>query len=157
MKKQRLDLMIVERGLSSSRERAKRDIMAGWVSVNGETVREPAKKFLPHVVTKVQRPGGLFVSRGGEKLHRALNFFDIDLKGLVAADFGASTGGFTDCMLKSGARKVYAIDVGYNQLDYGLRIDDRVVVMEKTHVRDIQPGGGSFGRYCRSGTPETSV
>jgi len=138
MKKIRLDLIIVEKELSPSREKAKREIIAGWVKVNGETVRDPSKKFSPDIEINIERPGGVFVSRGGEKLQKALTVFDIDMKYKVAVDLGASTGGFTDCMLKSGARKVYSIDVGFNQLDYSLRIDERVVVMEKTHAKNIE-------------------
>ena len=148
MKKIRLDVFLAEKGLSSSREKAKKEIIAGCVTVNGERVREPSAGITGNELVKIERPGGLFVSRGGEKLKRALDFFKIDLKGKTALDLGASTGGFTDCMLKSGAVKVYAVDVGYNQLDYSLRIDSRVVVMEKTHARDIKesmfPGGFDF-------------
>ncbi len=117
---------------------AKKDVIAGWVKVDGETVREAARKITDDKSITVKRPGGRFVSRGGEKLSRALNFFEIKLGGMTVLDLGASTGGFTDCMLQAGAVKVYAVDVGYNQLDYSLRIDDRVVVMEKTHARDIK-------------------
>ncbi len=137
MKKNRLDLLIVERGLSQSREKAKREIMSGWVRVNGETVRDPSKKILSDSDITVERPGGIFVSRGGEKLQRALSFFKIDVNGTVALDLGASTGGFTDCMLKAGASRVYSVDVGFNQIDYSLRMDKRVTVMEKTHAKNI--------------------
>ncbi|PKL17398.1 MAG: TlyA family rRNA (cytidine-2'-O)-methyltransferase [Spirochaetae bacterium HGW-Spirochaetae-5] len=138
MKNIRLDLFLVEHGLSQSREKAKKEIISGWVKVNGETLRDPSKKITGNEKIIIERPGGLFVSRGGDKLQHALHEFHIDLTGMVALDLGASTGGFTDCMLKSGAVKVYAVDVGYNQLDYSLRIDQRVVVMEKTHARDIK-------------------
>ncbi len=148
MKKIRLDVFLAEKGLSHSREKAKKEIIAGWVTVNGERVREPSAGITGNELVKIERPGGLFVSRGGEKLNRALDWFKIDLTGKTALDLGASTGGFTDCMLKSGAVKVYAVDVGYNQLDYSLRIDPRVVVMEKTHARDIKesmfPDGFDF-------------
>lgn len=137
MKTIRLDIFLAEQGLSRSREKAKKEIISGWVKVNGETLRDPSKKISGTETVVVERPGGEFVSRGGDKLRHALGEFKIDLTGLVALDLGASTGGFTDCMLKSGAVKVYAVDVGYNQLDYSLRIDPRVVVMEKTHARDI--------------------
>jgi 23S rRNA (cytidine1920-2'-O)/16S rRNA (cytidine1409-2'-O)-methyltransferase len=148
MKKVRLDVFLAEKGLSYSREKAKKEIIAGWVTVNGERVREPSAGIKGDELVKIERPRGLFVSRGGEKLQRALDCFEIDLTGKTALDLGASTGGFTDCMLKAGALKVYAVDVGYNQLDYSLRIDSRVVVMEKTHARDIRssmfPGGFDF-------------
>ncbi len=137
MKKIRLDFFLSEKGLSQSREKGRREIVAGWVKVNGETVRDPSKKINGDESITVERPGGLFVSRGGEKLKKALDFFGIELKGVTAVDLGASTGGFTDCMIKNGAAKVYAVDVGYNQIDYSLRTDSRVVVMEKTHARDI--------------------
>jgi len=138
MKNMRLDLFLAEHGLSQSREKAKKEIISGWVKVNGETLRDPSKKISGTENITIERPGGLFVSRGGDKLQHAVKEFKIDLKGLVTLDLGASTGGFTDCMLKSGAVKVYALDVGYNQIDYSLRIDPRVVVMEKTHAKDIK-------------------
>lgn len=138
MKNIRLDLFLSEHGLSQSREKAKKEIISGWVKVNGETLRDPSKKISGSETITIERPGGLFVSRGGDKLQHAINEFRIDLKGFVTLDLGASTGGFTDCMLKSGAVKVYALDVGYNQIDYSLRIDPRVVVMEKTHAKDIK-------------------
>ncbi len=137
MKNIRLDLFLSEHGLSQSREKAKKEIIAGWVKVNGETLRDPSKKVYGNESITIERPGGLFVSRGGDKLQHALKEFSIDLKDLITLDLGASTGGFTDCMLKFGAAKVYAVDVGYNQLDYSLRIDPRVVVMEKTHAKEI--------------------
>jgi len=137
MKKCRLDLFLLEHGLSQSIDNAKKEIIAGWVKVNGETLRDPSKKISGNEIIKIERPGGSFVSRGGDKLLHAIKEFKIELNGLVALDLGASTGGFTDCMLKSGAVKVYALDVGHNQLDYSLRIDPRVVVMEKTHARNI--------------------
>lgn len=137
MKKIRLDAFLAEKGFSQSREKGRREIVAGWVKVNGETVRDPSKRIGGDEDISVERPGGLFVSRGGDKLKKALDFFGIGLEGKTVLDLGASTGGFTDCMLKNGALKVYAVDVGYNQLDYTLRTDSRVVVMEKTHARDI--------------------
>ncbi len=137
--KQRLDQLLAESGRSKSREKAKKEIIAGWVKVNGETVRDPSKKIEHDSEISVERPGGEFVSRGGEKLNHALKCFNIDLKDKVAADLGASTGGFTHCMLLRGAGKVYSIDVGYGQLDYSLRTDPRVVVMERTNVRNLEP------------------
>lgn len=137
MKKTRLDLYLSQSGLSQTREKAKREIMAGWVKVDGETVTDPARPVAGSERITVSRPGGLYVSRGGQKLKSALDRFGISLAGRTAADLGASTGGFTDCMLKEGAAKVYAVDVGYGQLDYSLRTDGRVVVMEKTNARGI--------------------
>lgn len=138
MKKTRLDIHLVQSGLSLTREKAKREIMAGWVKVDGETVTDPAKMIAGKEKIAVERPGGLYVSRGGQKLKSALDRFGISLEGKTAVDLGASTGGFTDCMLKDGAAKVYAVDVGYGQLDYSLRKDPRVVVMEKTNARSLR-------------------
>ncbi len=140
MKKQRLDLYLSEKGLSASREKAKREILAGWVKVNGETIRTASYGIAGDEDVSVERPGGLFVSRGGYKLARALDFFSINLHGVTAADLGASTGGFTDCMLRAGASRVYSIDVGYGQLDYSLRQDPRVTVMDRTNARYLEPG-----------------
>ncbi len=137
MKKTRLDIYLAQNGLSQSREKAKREIIAGWVKVDGETVTDPAKTVYGTEHIAVERPGGLYVSRGGQKLKYALDRFGVCLEGKTAVDLGASTGGFTDCMLKEGAVKVYAVDVGYGQLDYSLRKDPRVVVMEKTNARNI--------------------
>ncbi|TAL31340.1 MAG: TlyA family RNA methyltransferase [Spirochaetes bacterium] len=133
----RLDAYLAEKGLSDSREKAKREILAGWVKVDGETVREPARPVGENRDVAVERPGGVFASRGGEKLAHALEHFGIDVRGRVVADLGASTGGFTDCLLERGASLVYAIDVGYGQLDYRLRRDPRVVVRERTNVRHV--------------------
>ncbi|HSV98217.1 MAG TPA: TlyA family RNA methyltransferase [Spirochaetota bacterium] len=135
-----LDAYLAENGLSPSREKAKREIMAGWVRVDGETVRVPSRLLRGTEEVRVERPGGSFASRGGEKLDRALDVFGIDAAGRVVADLGASTGGFTDCLLKRGAALVYAVDVGYGQLDYALRRDERVVVMDRTNVRNLSRG-----------------
>ena len=137
-KKVRIDSHLAVNGLSRSREKAKKEILAGWVKVNGETVRDPSRLIQGDEDIAVARPGGEFVSRGGEKLSLALEVFNISLRDKTAVDLGASTGGFTDCMLKNGARKVYAVDVGYGQLDYSLRVDKRVVVMERTHVNTLK-------------------
>ncbi len=137
MKKTRLDIYLTHNGLSQSREKAKREIMAGWVKVGDETVMDPSKPVVGTERITVERPGGLYVSRGGQKLKYALDRFGISLEGKSAVDLGASTGGFTDCMLKEGAVKVYAVDVGYGQLDYSLRRDPRVIVMEKTNARSL--------------------
>lgn len=134
----RLDVYLVERKLSLSREKAKREIISGWVKVNEETVREPSRIISGDENVSVERPGGIFVSRGGEKLKHAIEHFGLDVSGLAVADLGASTGGFTDCLLKLGASYVYAIDVGYGQLDYGLRQDPRVFVSERTNVKNLK-------------------
>ena len=137
MKKERLDLLLVEQGYFSSRERAKATIMAGKVLVN-EVKIEKAGTMVPADGT-IRILGEIhpFVSRGGLKLQKGLAEFDISLTGLVMADIGASTGGFTDCALQAGAKKVYAIDVGYGQLDWKIRQDSRVVVWERTNIRNV--------------------
>ena len=134
----RLDKFLADKKFSDSREKAKREILSGWVKVNGETIRDASCMIEGSETIVVERPGGLFVSRGGEKLARALSYFEIPVKGFVCADLGSSTGGFTDCLLKNSAAKVYSIDVGYGQLDYALRKDPRVVVMERTNARSIE-------------------
>lgn len=137
--KERLDILLVNKGLFPSREKAKASIMAGIVFVDGERsdkagnmVDEDAEIF----VKENQCP---YVSRGGLKLEKSMKTFDLSMQGNVCMDIGASTGGFTDCMLKNGATKVYAVDVGYGQLDYSLRIDDRVINMEKCNIRYLDP------------------
>ena len=128
-KKRRLDLILVDRGLVESRERAQALIMAGRVSANGQRVTKPGTSFPPHVSVSLEEQAP-YVSRGGLKLAHALDWFHIDPSGLTALDVGASTGGFTDCLLQRGAQRVYALDVGHGQIDYSLRRDSRVVVME---------------------------
>lgn len=137
MKKTRLDIYLSENALSQTREKAKKEILAGCVKVNGETVRTVSKLVSGDEEITVERRGGEFVSRGGEKLSRALEVFGIDVKGRTVLDLGASTGGFTDCLLKNGASYVFAVDVGYGQLDYSLRVDQRVCVMERKNARDL--------------------
>ena len=134
----RLDIFLVESSISPSREKAKREILSGWVKVNGETIRQPSRIINRDDTVRLERPGGIFVSRGGEKLNHALDFFDISVADKIIADLGASTGGFTDCLLQRGAELVYSIDVGYGQLDYRLRTDPRVVVMERVNVRNLK-------------------
>ena len=135
--KQRLDVIMVERGLAPSRAKAQAMVMAGEVSVMGNMVDKPGMRFSDSIdITVKQRPP--FVSRGGEKLAGALNAFAIPVAGLVCADVGASTGGFTDCLLQNDAARVYAIDVGYGQLAHSLREDPRVVVMERTNARYLE-------------------
>lgn len=136
-KTQRLDLAVVERGLADTRSRAKALIMAGDVLVNGQRETRAGQNVAPaDDVALREKPR--FVSRGGEKLDHALEAFGIDVAGLAAADLGASTGGFTDCLLQRGAARVYAIDVGYGQLDERLRTDPRVVSMERTNARHLE-------------------
>lgn len=128
---------MVSRGLTESREKARRLIMAGEVRVNGQVVDRPATAVAEdaHIEIATRPP---YVSRGGEKLAAALTRFGLDVSGLVCADLGASTGGFTDCLLQAGAARVYAVDVGYGILDARIRNDPRVVVMERTNARYIE-------------------
>ncbi|MEG1584562.1 MAG: TlyA family RNA methyltransferase, partial [Anaerovorax sp.] len=137
--KERLDLLLVKKGYFESRERAKSAIMAGVVFVNnqisdkaGNVVDIESEIFIKENICP-------YVSRGGLKLEKAMHTFGLDLEEVIAMDIGASTGGFTDCMLKHGAKKVYCVDVGYGQLDYKLRIDERVVNMEKVNIRYVDP------------------
>ena len=135
--KERLDLALVARGLSESREKAQRLIMAGQVFVNGQRMDKAGAPVAD--TAQVELRGELpYVSRGGLKLTSALDRFTIDVSGRVCADVGASTGGFTDVLLQRGAAKVYAIDVGYGQLDWKLRSNPRVVVMDRTNIRDVE-------------------
>lgn len=132
--KERLDVLLVERRLTESRAQAQRLIRAGLVRVAGQVADKPGTQVMTDVEIALQaRPR--FVSRGGEKLDAAFARFGLDIVDVVAADVGASTGGFTDCLLQHGARRVYAIDVGYGQLDWRLRNDPRVIVMERTNAR----------------------
>jgi 23S rRNA (cytidine1920-2'-O)/16S rRNA (cytidine1409-2'-O)-methyltransferase len=136
MPKTRLDQRVVELGLTESREQARRLIMAGEVLVNGQIVDRPAASVIAEAeIVLKSRPR--FVSRGGEKLEAALAGFGLEVAGRVCADVGASTGGFTDCLLQRGAARVYAMDVGHGILDYRLRTDPRVVVMEETNARYV--------------------
>lgn len=132
--KRRIDIILVEKGLAESRAKAQALIMAGEVLVNGQEVTKPGTLVDEETEVSIIEPPP-FVSRGGLKLDHAIREFGLDVSGKVAADIGASTGGFTDCLLKRGARRVYAIDVGYGQLDYRLRQDSRVVVMERVNAR----------------------
>ncbi|HWX19370.1 MAG TPA: TlyA family RNA methyltransferase [Candidatus Binatia bacterium] len=134
----RLDQALVERGLCESREKAKRAVMAGQVRVNGQVARKPSESVQEQDELVLAVPEK-FVSRGGLKLEHALAHFGIDVAGLTAADLGASTGGFTDCLLQRGAAKVYAVDVGQGQLAWKLRRHPQVVVMEKTNARELTP------------------
>jgi len=137
MPKVRLDLLLVERGLAESRAKAQATIMAGQVRVNDQVVLKPATAVQSEATLTIDA-GPRFVSRGGEKLEGALQAFKIDVHGLICADVGASTGGFTDCLLQHGAAKVYAIDVGKGILHWKLRNDPRVVVMEQINARFLE-------------------
>ncbi len=139
MKRERLDILLTKRGLSESREKAKRNIMAGLVYVDGEREDKPGAGFPEDVRIELRGNAMSYVSRGGLKLEKAIRVFSVDPAGRVCADVGASTGGFTDCMLQNGAAKVYAIDVGRGQLDWRLRKDERVVCMERTNIRYVRP------------------
>ena len=132
--KQRVDLLLVERGLAISQEKAQAMIMAGEVSANGRVIPKPGISISRDVILELAEPSP-FVSRGGIKLDYALKQFVLDVSGNIAADIGASTGGFTDCLLKHGVKLVYAIDVGKGQLDWKLRQDNRVTVMENVNAR----------------------
>jgi len=135
--KQRLDLTLVDRGLAPSRERARALIMAGQVSVAGARIDKPGTSIPEDADVSVKGADHPWVSRGGLKLAHALETFDLDVTDKVALDIGASTGGFTDVLLKNGARRVYAVDVGHGQLDWGLRNDERVVTLERTNARNL--------------------
>ena len=134
----RLDIALVEQGLCESREKARRAIMAGQVTVNGQPASKPGDRVRPDDQLALAAPEK-YVSRGGFKLEHALARFKIDCSGKTAVDLGASTGGFTDCLLQHGAAKVHAVDVGHGQLAWKLRQDPRVVVMEKTNARELSP------------------
>lgn len=137
--KERLDVLLVQQGLAASREKAKAVIMAGNVFVNGQ--REDKAGTMIDVTAPITVKGSQlkYVSRGGLKLEKAMSHFDVTPEGKVCMDVGASTGGFTDCMLQNGAVKVYSVDVGHGQLDWKLRNDERVVCMEKTNIRYVVP------------------
>jgi 23S rRNA (cytidine1920-2'-O)/16S rRNA (cytidine1409-2'-O)-methyltransferase len=132
----RLDQVLVERGLCESREKAKRAVMAGSVKINGHPARKPSDSVRPEDQLTLAVPER-FVSRGGHKLEHALEHFEVDVTNLTAVDLGASTGGFTDCLLQRGVATVYAVDVGQGQLAWKLRQDPRVKVMDKTNARTL--------------------
>jgi 23S rRNA (cytidine1920-2'-O)/16S rRNA (cytidine1409-2'-O)-methyltransferase len=134
----RIDMLLVERGLVESRQQARAVLLAGDIRVDGAMVTKPGVMVANGASLEVlQRPA--YVSRGGDKLAHAVRAFGIDPKGMTCVDVGASTGGFTDVLLQNGARRVYTVDVGYGVLDYRLRQDERVVVMERTNARDLDP------------------
>ncbi len=166
----RIDQALVDRGLCDSREKAKRAVMAGQVKINGHLARKPSDAARPADQIELAAPEK-FVSRGGHKLEHALEHFQLDVAGLTAIDLGASTGGFTDCLLQRGVKKVFAVDVGHGQLAWKLRRDPRVAVMEKTNARDLtaaavfggapisdpaRPGGNSIHAGPEASAPETA-
>ncbi len=135
MTKKRLDVALVEMGLCESRQKAQAAIMAGLVLVNGQKVTKAGAPVEEDAVIEVKGPAIPYVSRGGLKLEKAMKLWDIDLTGKLCADIGASTGGFSDCMLQTGAARVYAVDTGYGKLDWKIRTDPRVVALERTNAR----------------------
>ena len=137
--KKRLDVLLVERGFAETRTKAQAVIMSGLVYVSGQKADKPGMSFEENSEIEVRGATCPYVSRGGLKLEKALRDFGVDPTGYVCSDSGASTGGFTDCLLQQGAKKVFAIDVGYGQLDWKIRSDPRVVVMERTNVRYVTP------------------
>lgn len=137
--KERLDVLLVQRNLAASREKAKAIIMSGIVFVEGQREDKAGSVFPETAVIEIKGNTLKYVSRGGLKLEKAMAEFDVSLAGKICMDIGASTGGFTDCMLQNGAVKVYAVDVGHGQLDWKLRQDERVVCMEKTNIRYVVP------------------
>ena len=137
--KKRLDVLLTERNLAESRAKAQAIIMAGLVYVQGQKADKPGISYEENVEIEVRGEVCPYVSRGGLKLEKALRDFHVDPTGFVCSDSGASTGGFTDCLLQQGAKKVFAIDVGYGQLDWKIRSDSRVVVMERTNIRYVTP------------------
>ncbi|MBP1696977.1 MAG: hemolysin [Deltaproteobacteria bacterium] len=135
VRKDRVDIVLVERGMVSSRERARALIMAGKVIVEGKRIAKPGVQINVDAQVHLQEGSSPYVSRGGEKIEGALKTFGIDPKGMIVMDVGASTGGFTDCILQKGAKKVYAVDVGYGQLAWKLQKDPRVVNLERRNIR----------------------
>lgn len=145
IKKERIDVLLVERGLMETREKAKRAIMAGLVFSNETRLDKPGEKVNYDIALTVKGKMMPYVSRGGLKLEKALKVFDLNIQDKILLDIGASTGGFTDCALQNGAKMSYALDVGYNQLAWKLRQDERVVVMERTNFRYVTPADLSEG------------
>ena len=151
---QRIDIFLVEHGLAESREQAKRLILAGAVTLNGDTRIKPGQRVPPDAKVVVQEPQR-YVSRGGFKLEKALSLFDVDVQDRIALDVGASTGGFTDCLLQHGAKFVYAVDVGYGQLAWKLRTHPQVQSIEKTNIRHLTPTLLSRGEVTLKKSAET--
>jgi 23S rRNA (cytidine1920-2'-O)/16S rRNA (cytidine1409-2'-O)-methyltransferase len=145
IRKERLDVLLVERGLVETREKAKRAIMAGLVYSNEERLEKAGEKVNADIPLTVKGNVLPYVSRGGLKLEKALKVFDLDVRDKIMLDIGSSTGGFTDCALQNGAKMSYALDVGYNQLAWKLRQDERVVVMERTNFRYVTASDLPYG------------
>ncbi|WP_335870638.1 TlyA family RNA methyltransferase [Bacillus sp. 2205SS5-2] len=139
VKKQRVDVLLVERGLMETREKAKRAVMAGLVYSKEERLDKPGEKVKEDIDLTIKGNVMPYVSRGGYKLEKALEVFDVNVENKILLDIGSSTGGFTDCALQNGATRSYALDVGYNQLAWKLRQDERVIVMERTNFRYVKP------------------
>ena len=135
--KKRLDQLLIEKGFSVNRQRARGVIMAGLVRVNGNVIDKPGHSVNPAATIEILGPDHPYVSRGGVKLEAALQGFSLDVRGLTILDVGTSTGGFTDCLLQHGAKRVIAIDVGYGQLAWSLRRDPRVILLERTNIRHL--------------------
>ncbi|HUL23578.1 MAG TPA: TlyA family RNA methyltransferase [Thermodesulfobacteriota bacterium] len=138
-KKDRIDRVLVERGMVPSREKARALVMAGKVTVDGKRIDKPGTQINGDAPLRLEERNSSYVSRGGEKIEGALKTFGIDPQGMTVMDVGASTGGFTDCILQKGAKKVYAVDVGYGQLAWKLQQDARVVNLERKNIRYLQP------------------
>lgn len=145
MQKIRLDVLLVERNLIETREKAKRVVMAGLVYSNEQRLDKPGVKVVSDIPLTIKGKIMPYVGRGGLKLEKALDYFEINIENKIMIDVGSSTGGFTDCALQNGAKLSYAIDVGYNQLDWKLRSDDRVKVMERTNFRYVKPEQLQYG------------
>jgi 23S rRNA (cytidine1920-2'-O)/16S rRNA (cytidine1409-2'-O)-methyltransferase len=137
--KERLDVLLVEKGIFESREKAQKFIMAGEIFVDGMRVDKCGEKIKKSASIEFRGDGMKYVSRGGYKLEKAIKSFEIDLNNKICMDIGASTGGFTDCMLQNGASKVFSIDVGYGQFAWKLRVDPRVTCLERTNIRYVKP------------------
>jgi len=137
MRKERIDILLADKKLVESREKGKRLIMEGIVYIDGKRVDKPGEKVDIDSEIIIKGNPIPYVSRGGLKLEKAIDFFDLNLNNKICIDIGASTGGFTDCMLQNGAKKVYAIDVGYGQIDWKLRQDERVILRERTNIRYV--------------------
>lgn len=144
VKKERLDKLLVDRKIIESREKAKRYVMANKVLVNGEKINKVGTKCNIDSELIIEKEENQYISRGGLKLEKALKEFNLSVKDMTVIDVGASTGGFTDCLLQQGAKKVYCIDVGYGQLDWTLRHDNRIVNMEKTNIRYLDENQFDF-------------
>lgn len=140
MKKERIDKLLVEQGLAPTRQKAQALVMAGCVLANDEPVTKPGQQVAPDARIRVRGEDHPYVGRGGVKLAAALKVFKVDVAGKICMDVGASTGGFTDCLLKGGASRIYAIDVGYGQLDQKLARDERVVVLDRQNIRSLKKG-----------------